>query len=116
MTFDLEIMLRNDVHVFTDSIVHDRDLSDWTAVDVQVVLEAILSKIARLVTPGADVHPNIQLRGVSWIVHPNPEGVVIAIEIHSASAVAGPFAIAQGDLERLIAQAMQSAASSATVH
>ena len=52
----------------------------------------------------------VALRGFSWIVEPSDGGVVIAIEIPMGAAVAGPFAIAQPVLDRMISRVMAAAA------
>ena len=56
------------------------------------------------------------LRGFSWIVNPFEEnGVVVAIEIQTGAAVAGPFRIDKKQLEDMISRAIaQAPASSAT--
>ena len=48
----------------------------------------------RVKNPDSDSR-HVSLRGFSWIVEPTREGVVIAIEIPSGAAVAGPFDIEQ---------------------
>ncbi len=115
MTFDVEIMLRNDEHVFASVLAHDRPPTEWTVSDAEAILEKILASVARALSPDADEQP-ISLRGVSWIVNPFKDGVVLALEIHSASAVAGPFAVGQADLERLVGQAVRASTGSPTVH
>jgi hypothetical protein len=60
------------------------------------------------------------LRGLSWIVNPYEDGgVVIAIEITLGAAIAGPIAIEQATLERMIARVLVAARlpqASPTVH
>jgi hypothetical protein len=48
-------------------------------------------------------------------VEPAPGGVVIAIEIPTGAAVAGPFAIAQARLDGLITRVLAAAAPSRPV-
>jgi hypothetical protein len=56
----------------------------------------------------------IALRGLSWIVNPyEGGGVVIAIEITTGAAVAGPFDIDKSALEGMIARVL---AARPTVH
>lgn len=102
MTFDLEVMLRGNEQVFVERIDHEREPSAWTDADVDVVLKRILKAIDRMINPGASAERPVSLRGMSWIVSPYEGGVVIALEIHSASAVAGPFAIAQDRLSAMV--------------
>jgi hypothetical protein len=116
MTFRLEIMLRHDQRVFTDHIEHLRAPSTWDEADAGEVVRKILGAIDRLQHPGEPGDRPISLRGVSWIVNPCPDGVVIALEIHSASAVAGPFAVELKTLEALMTRAMSATAPDVTVH
>ena len=49
----------------------------------------------------------IALRGLSWIVNPYEEGgVVVAIEIGSGAAIAGPFEIEKTSLEAMITRVL----------
>ena len=79
--------------------------------------------ILRAVVPQPTGAPEVPQRLVEWLyfrdarvantaVMPTAQ----AIEIHSASAVAGPFDIPQADLERLMARAFQAAQPRTTVH
>ena len=52
----------------------------------------------------------VALRGFSWIVEPTDAGVVIAMEIPSGAAVAGPFDIPQVRLDRMITRVLAAAA------
>ena len=106
MTFDLEVMLRANEQVFTERIEHDRDATAWTDADVERILHKILRAIDRLLNPGATEEHPIALKGLSWIVNPYKDGVVLAFEIHSASAVAGPFAVAQDRFEQMVARVL----------
>jgi hypothetical protein len=109
MIIPVEIMLRHDERVFSETIDHPRDPSALTAADIAQILEEILVRIDRLQHPGRDERPAVSLRGMSWIVSPCRDGVAIAFEIHSASAVAGPFALPQATLERLTNEAFAAA-------
>lgn len=113
MTFTLEVMLRADQRVFTEQIDHPGTPQTWTAADMQSVLRALLRAIDRILNPG-DEPRAIELRGLNWIVSPYQDQVVIAFEIASASAVAGPFDVPQRVLESLLAQALGTATP--TVH
>jgi hypothetical protein len=55
------------------------------------------------------------LRGFSWIVEPTEGGVVIAMEIPTGAAVAGPFDIPQPKLDGLITRVLAAAAPSRPV-
>jgi hypothetical protein len=58
----------------------------------------------------------VALRGFSWIVEPAQGGVVIAIEIPSGAAVAGPFDIEQQVLDGMIARVLAAERPPTVVH
>lgn len=110
MTFPIEIMLRGNQQVFTETVFHPNDNpSTWTTKDATAILRSILLAIDRAQNPGAEQEPIVSLRGISWIASSYQEGVVIALEIHTASAVAGPFKADPELLTRLITQALAEA-------
>ena len=120
MTFDVEIVLREQNSAVTERLQHPVDAAAWTETDVEAVLKEILLAIDRVKNP-AVTDRYVALRGFSWIVEPTPEGVVIAIEIPMGAAVAGPFAIAQADLNARIDRVLRaerelSAVRPTTVH
>jgi hypothetical protein len=114
MTFDIEIVLRERDYAVTETIQHDNRPADWTEMDVEAVLKEMLLAIDRAKNPGAALR-YVALRGFSWIVEPTPGGVVIALEIPSGAAVAGPFAIEQARLDRLIGQVLAAAHTASPV-
>ena len=115
MTFDLEVMLRASERVFTERIDHDGEPSAWTDADVEAALRKILRAIDRILNPHADEEHPISLKGLSWIVHPYKDGVVLAFEIHSAAAVAGPFAMAEDRLEQMVSRVLGGVAPASQV-
>lgn len=115
MTFDVEIVLREQDHAVTERIEHATDPSAWTERDVEQVLKGILLAIDRVKHPES-TDRFVALRGFSWIAEPTPEGVVIAIEIPMGAAVAGPFDIDQPELDRMITRVLAAARPQATVH
>lgn len=116
MTFDTEIMLRNDARVFTETIDYPVAASAWTEHDVEVVLMKILSAIDRRLNPDGGPDRTIALRGITWIVHTAAAGNVLALEIHSASSVSGPFDLPVAQLDAMIARVLKGAAPSQVVH
>jgi hypothetical protein len=108
MTFDIEIVLRERNYAVTETVWHGRQASDWTELDVETVLKEILLAIDRIRNPEAEGR-YVALRGFSWIVEPFEGGVVIALEIPSGAAVAGPFQIEQERLDRLITRVLAAA-------
>ena len=106
MVFDVEIVLRERDYAVTERVVvstpAERPGREWTDGDVEQILKEILLAIDRVKNPDAEQR-YVALRGFSWIVEPIPAGgVVIAIEIPSGAAVAGPFAVEQAVLDRMI--------------
>ena len=116
MTYNVEVLLRETHDVVTDRLQHaGPQPAEWTDQDVTAVLEGMLLALDRVKNPASDIASQVVLRGISWIVTPFENGVAIAIEIHSGTAVAGPFSIDQGRLEGMITRVMTSAASGRTV-
>ena len=114
MTFDIEIVLRERNYAVTERVTHPTEPADWTEPDVEQVLKSILLAIDRVKNPGLDDR-YVALRGFSWIAEPTPDGVVIAIEIPMGAAVAGPFAVDQKRLDRLISRVIAGASPSRPV-
>jgi hypothetical protein len=117
MNIAIEIMLRGDDRVYTETVSHDRPLIEWTPDDAEAVLVKVLQAVDRVQHPAGSARP-VSLRGLSWIVSPYQHGVVIAIEISSASIVAGPFDVDERQLDMLLRRALDPArtSSSPTVH
>ena len=117
MLFDIEIVLREQITATSERLRHvGNEPGAWTETDVEAVLKSILLAIDRARHPDA-VDRHVALRGFSWIVEPTEGGVVIAIEIPSGAAVAGPFAIAQPTLDALIRRVLAAASPTRpTVH
>jgi hypothetical protein len=111
MTYDVEIMLRANEQVFTETVRHigGEDPSAWTVDDASTVLQSTLLAIDRALNPGRTDEPTtLTFRGINWIVSPHERGALIALEIHSASAVAGPFAMPEARLEQLLTEAVKA--------
>ena len=81
----------------------------WLDEDVKRLLEGMLRTMHRLRHGAGDDVP-ISLRGLSWIVNPFEDGVVIAIEITLGAAIAGPFNIDQASLEGRISRVLRQEA------
>ena len=114
MTYQVEIMLRGNEAVFTETVHHigREDPAAWTVEDASTVMHSTLKAIDRVLNPGRDDEPTTTFHGINWIVTPSQVGVVLALEIHSASAVAGPFALPAARLESLLNEAVKSPTSS----
>lgn len=109
MTFDVEVVLREQNHAVTERLHADTAPEAWTEYDVEQILKSILLAIDRAKNPAA-TDRFVVLRGFSWIVEPTSGGVVIAIEIPTGAAVAGPFAVDQRKLDGLIGRVLASSA------
>jgi len=114
MKVSVDIWLRGTDFATTESIDGvSRSPQAWTDEDVRAVLEGMLRAMDRRKRPD-ESNREISLRGLSWIVNPYQEGgVVIAIEITTGAAIAGPFDIDQKALEGMITRVL---ARSTTLH
>lgn len=117
MRLPVEIMLRGDNRVFTETIVHPTEPVAWTEADVAAILKAMLRATARAQAPDTPEPADVALRGMNWIVQPAADGgVVIALEIHSGSAVAGPVPMAAATLDGLVSRAVAADSRPGVVH
>ena len=112
-TFEVQIVLRERDYAVSAHVAlpggAERTPSEWTDHDVEYILKEILLAIDRAKNPEGEQR-FVALRGFSWIVEPVAEGgVVIAIEIPMGAAVAGPFAIDQPSLDRMIRRVLAAA-------
>ena len=113
MTYQVEIMLRGNEAVYTETIHHigGADPAACTVDDASTVMHATLKAIDRVLNPGRDDEAVTTFHGINWIVSPFETGVVLAMEIHSASAVAGPFPLSPAKLEALLNDAAKASAA-----
>lgn len=115
MTFDVEIVLRERDYAVTERLHQPLEPREWTDTHVASVLREMLLAIDRAKNPSADTR-YVALRGFSWIVEPAEGGVVIAIEIPSGVAVAGPFDIEQPVLDGMIGRVLAAERPRTVVH
>ncbi len=116
MTYDVEIMLRGDETVYTETLHHiGNEIGDWTVEDASTLMHSVLKAIDRVLNPDRGDEPTTAMRGVNWIVTSHEGQAVVALEIHSASAVAGPFAIDRDRLETLLTDAVKTPMTSTGV-
>lgn len=111
MTFPIEIVLKGRDFAVTESVEVTGVDAAWNDATVRRMLVEILRAIAREEDPASPSDREVRLQGFSWIVEPvdEPAGqVVIAIEIPMGAAVAGPFAIAQPELDALISRVIHA--------
>jgi hypothetical protein len=123
MRLEIEVWLRGNDFATTDVVdVPVTDASAWTDADVSVVLKELLRSIDRASNPEADRQRPVALRGFNWIVSAfEGGGFTIAVEIQLGAAAAGPFPLAQAQLEAMITRVVAgdrvgSVAASPSVH
>ncbi len=115
MTYTVEVVLRDRDVASSEVIQTGSAPRDWTELEVEAVLREILRAIERARDPDAPAGRPVALRGFSWIVEPTRDGVVIAIEITTGAAVAGPFDIPQPKLDGMVTRVLAAAAPSRPV-
>ena len=113
MVFEVEVVLRDRDYAVTERVTvpipANRQPGEWTESDVEAILKEILLAIDRVKNPEAGDR-FVALRGFSWIIEPFAGGgVVIAVEIPTGAAVAGPFAAEQPTLDRLVSRVIAAA-------
>ena len=91
------------------------DAASWTDKDVKQLLEQMLLALERARNPGG-TPPEVTLRGFSWIVNPDPKGVLVHLEMQLGTASAGPFAIDETRLTEMITRVMGGPKPSTLVH
>ena len=87
----------------------------WTDDDVRSLLEQMLLALERAKNPSGEAPP-ISLRGFSWIVSPEENGVLIHLEMQMGTASAGPFEIDEARLTEMISRVMGGPKPSMLVH
>lgn len=105
MDIQLDIWLRGTNHATSHVIASpaDREPRAWTDDDVEAVLVGMLRALDRAKNPDRDEELPVALRGFSWIVNAfEDKGVVIALELSLGAVIAGPFDIAEHDLNAMI--------------
>jgi hypothetical protein len=109
MTFSVEVVLKGRDFAVTESVqVPFGEPSAWDDEAVRAVLVEVLRSLDRVQNPGTWQQRNVILQGFSWIVEPVEGGVILAIEIPAGAVVAGPFQIAQADLDGMIGRVLRA--------
>jgi hypothetical protein len=122
MRLEFEVWLRNHDVATTDIV--DVPLAapeTWTDDDVRMLLVELLRAIDRAKHPDVERDRPVYLRGFNWIVTPfEGRGVLVTVEIQLGAAAAGPFPIAQDQLEativRVLAQSRADAEAAPRIH
>lgn len=114
--FDIEIVLRNAEHAVVEQAAVEREPREWTEADAADVLRQMLLAVNRVNHPDGP-EPPVSLRGFSWIVEPfEGTAAVIALEIPTGAAIAGPFEIDAAALDRLVTLALAAAGADRAIH
>lgn len=109
MTFDVEVVLKGRDFAVTETVSVDHgEPATWSDDACRDVLVEILRAIGRAENPDSPRDRPVVLQGFSWIVEPNDDQVVIAIEIPMGAAVAGPFAVGVDELTAQITRVIRT--------
>ena len=107
-SFPVEVVLKGRDFAVTETVVVPHGApATWDEAAVYDVLVETLRAIGRVQDPKTPRDRAVVLTGFSWIVEPEGERVVIAIEIPMGAAVAGPFEVEQAKLDGLIGRVIQ---------
>ena len=88
---DVDVWVRGRQDATTERIAGiDNDAAGWSDEDVKALLEGMLLALQRTNDPNGDPPP-VTLRGFSWIVSPDANGVLLHVEMQLGTASAGPF-------------------------
>jgi len=113
---DVDVWVRGQQDAMTRRIEGvPEDAALWSDEDVKSLLEQMLLALERVKNPAGDL-PQVSLRGFSWIVSPEENGVLIHLEMQLGTASAGPFAIDETRLTEMIARVMGGPRPSSLVH
>jgi hypothetical protein len=107
--FNVEVVLKGRDFAVTEAVtIPHGEPGTWNDAAVKDALIGIIRAIGRVEQPNATAERQVILRGFSWIVEPEGDHVVIAIEIPMGAAVAGPFAIGQAELDSMISRVLRT--------
>lgn len=116
MTIDVDVWVRGSTGPVTGKIKGLKaDADAWTDADVKNLLEQMLKALDRAKNPTGDA-PAVTLRGFSWIVSPDTDGVLVHLELQLGTASAGPFAIDETRLSEMITRVIGGPRESKLVH
>ena len=113
---DVDVWVRGTNRARTE-VLRDvpENAAGWTDADVRTLLTEMLLALERVQNPGGEPPP-VALRGFSWIVSPETDGVLVHLEMKMGTASAGPFAIAEAALTAMIARVVEAPIAPQTVH
>jgi hypothetical protein len=116
---EVEVWVRGTSEAHTGTLPGvSADAKAWTDDDVRSLLSEMLLAIERQKNPGG-APPDVSLRGFSWIVSPDGDGVVVHLEMQMGTASAGPFRIDEPTLTAMITRVLaipETPVGTTTVH
>jgi hypothetical protein len=113
---DVDVWVRGRQDATTEHITGvDGDAAGWSDEDVKALLEGMLLALQRTNDPAGDPPP-VTLRGFSWIVSPDAEGVLLHVEMQLGTVSAGPFKIDEHRLTDMISRVIGGPKFSTLVH
>ena len=113
---DVDVWVRGRQDATTARIEGIRtDAASWTDEDVKALLEQMLLALERAKNPAGE-QPEVSLRGFSWIVSPDSNGVLVHLEMQMGTASAGPFTIDESRLTEMISRVMGGPKPSTLIH
>jgi len=113
---DVDVWLRGQQDAITRKIDGvPAKAADWIDGDVRLLLEQMLLALEKAKNPSGEAPP-VSLRGFSWIVSPEENGVLIHLEMQLGTVSAGPFDIDEARLTDMISRVMGGPKPSTLVH
>ena len=113
---DVDVWVRGRQDATTQRVIGvEADATEWTDKDVKKLLEGMLLALQRTSDPKAEP-PEVTLRGFSWIVSPEADGVLVHLEMQLGTVSAGPFAIGEQRLTDMISRVIGGPKVSTLVH
>jgi hypothetical protein len=113
---DVDVWVRGRQDASTASVAGvGADAASWGDRDVKKLLEGMLLALQRTSDPKAEP-PEVTLRGFSWIVSPETDGVLVHLEMQLGTVSAGPFAIGEQRLTDMISRVIGGPKVSTLVH
>jgi hypothetical protein len=113
---DVDVWVRGRQDAATASVAGvGSDAAGWSDKDVKKLLEGMLLALQRTSDPKAEP-PEVTLRGFSWIVSPEADGVLVHLEMQLGTVSAGPFAIGEQRLTEMISRVIGGPKVSTLVH
>jgi hypothetical protein len=113
---DVDVWVRGRQDAVTEKIAGvSPNAESWTDSDVKKLIEGMLLALHRANDPRG-VPPEVTLRGFSWIVSADEDGVLLHLEMQLGTVSSGPFKIDEARLTEMIARVMGGPRVSTLVH